>query len=157
MRHSFHVAVLVIVAATSLGARAGNAPPRDPSPETATALPRLVIEMSNDDIEWDGNWLGLWPSLSQRANSIADHGEAAIPYLREALKDPRRYVAAHVLLSQLSKEPFCFSASRYNTLRVTLWADGRTEIPDQRASIEELWRTGPFDRECLSATDPDAH
>jgi len=108
------------------------------SPPTGTLVAE-VAALRNTDVSWNGTWLGLWPDLSDRAARLQASGAAVIPLLREALQDEEQYVAAHVLLTWLTNEPFCLSGSRYNGLSVELYADGRTVIFDQRTSIQRLW------------------
>jgi len=100
-------------------------------------LQREVAELSNADVEWDGNWLGLWPNISHQAEAIRATGVAARPFLRKALADPQRYIAAHVLLTMMSETPFCLSGEAFNGLKVNLYADGRTEIADQRGELQK--------------------
>jgi hypothetical protein len=128
--HRLFVAVLALCLAGSHPAAAGG----------VSSLASDVASMTNDDIRWDGNYFGLWPAAAtERAKRIQAAGKSAIPLLRETLRDPRKYVAAHVFLTQLSGKPFQLSASEYNALVVTLYSDGRVVIPDQRTKISRLW------------------
>jgi len=107
-----------------------------------------VAELSNEDIQWQGNWLGLWPEVSPRAEAIVSAGPSATPYLLKGLDDARRYVVAHVLLTLVSGE-FCLLGSEFNGLRVNLWVD-RTEIPDQRDQIGAAWLTNQHPIGCFA-------
>jgi hypothetical protein len=132
--HRIGLAVLVVCSLVGGGADAG---PRG-------SLAFEVASLRNSDVEWDGNYFGLWPqAATARAKRIEAAGVDAIPHLRRALRDPERYVAAHVLLCHVSNRPFQFSASEYNGLAVELFADGRVQIPDQRAKIVKIWSQKP--------------
>jgi hypothetical protein len=62
------------------------------------------------------------------------------PFLIAALGDESRFVAAHVLLTQLQRGSHPVSAAEWNHLRVELHADGRVVIPSgQREQIQKLW------------------
>ncbi len=119
-------------------------------PTPTAALADHVAALRNDDISWDGTWIGLWPRLSDRAARIEAFGDAAIPLLKSALENEDQYVAAHVLLTCLTGEPFCPSGGKYNGLAVALYADGRTVIHDQRASIRQRWNQPHRNADCES-------
>ncbi len=87
--HRLCVALLALCLLGSHPAAAGGAP----------TLVADVASMTNDDIHWDGSYFGLWPeAVTDRAKRIQAAGKTAIPLLRDTLRDPRKYVAAHVLL-----------------------------------------------------------
>jgi hypothetical protein len=133
---SFVVASAVVVTAATANVSENRPERRKPSVEAD------LRKLSNDDVDWDGNVFGLWPRVNARGERVAAAGANAIRPLRRALRDPGKYVAAHVLLTWLTG-PYCSSGSAFNGLRVTLHADGRTTIADQRAEIEKFWASSP--------------
>ncbi|MHC4202085.1 MAG: hypothetical protein ACYSU0_19005 [Planctomycetota bacterium] len=102
---------------------------------------RLVRRLRNSDIEWDGNLIGLWPSVNgEVARQLLDLGPEATKALVGALADPERFAAAHVLLTKIGRKEHGISASEWNGLRVTLHADGTEDLhPDQIESIRSMW------------------
>jgi hypothetical protein len=66
-------------------------------------------------------------------------------WLLEALDDPNRWVAAHVLLTMRHTEHYAASKSiegRWNGLAVELMADGSSHIDEkQQAAIRTFWRS----------------
>ncbi|MGZ4973276.1 MAG: hypothetical protein ACXWDN_10985 [Limisphaerales bacterium] len=100
----------------------------------------MVAQIRNDHVSWDGNYTGLhvraFGTAEQRVSAA---GAPCRPFLIEALADDSRFVAAHVLLTQMERS-FPISATEWNHLRVELLADGRVEIPGgQKQEIERLW------------------
>ena len=96
---------------------------------------------TNRDVTWDANFLGLAPSVPQSATEQAfELGDAAIPELIEALADPERFVAAHVLLTQVSGVEYEVEES-WNGLEVELAPTGEARIdPEQRHHLADRWR-----------------
>lgn len=109
---------------------------------TRNAPERLVTELNNEDVDWDGNFLGLSPAIQGvAAQELLNLGKAANDVLIRALADPDRFAAAHVLLTHINHKGFNLSASEWNGLRVILRADGRTILyPEQRTELQEYWR-----------------
>ncbi|WP_394825662.1 hypothetical protein [Pendulispora albinea] len=102
-------------------------------------MERSVRALSNHHVIWDGNSFGLTPTLTaEAAKSLSEWGDA-LPALVAALSDPDRFVAAHVLLTQLSGvEHGTFPL--WNGLAVELRADGTTVIhPEQRFELARRW------------------
>ena len=101
----------------------------------------LVAQIHNDHIRWDGNYLGLHvSSMGETEQRVLRSGSACRSFLIAALADESRFVAAHVLLTQMQRGSFTLSAAEWNHLKVELHADGQVEIPaGQRAEIQRLW------------------
>jgi hypothetical protein len=101
----------------------------------------LVAKIHNDHIHWDGNYFGLHvSSIGETEQQVLRCGSACRPFLIAALSDESRFVAAHVLLTQMQRGGFPLSAAEWNHLKVELHADGRVEIPaGQKAEIQRLW------------------
>jgi hypothetical protein len=93
-------------------------------------LRALVSALHNQDIHWDGMIGGLLAEVEgDAAKSImARDDPAAIPLLMRALTDEDKFVAAHVLLSTLTRIRGKVNASTWDGLHVTLNANGTTEF-----------------------------
>ena len=105
----------------------------------------LVGQLRNADIEWDGNIFGLWPSVNgDVARRLLDLGPEATQALVEALADPERFAAAHVLLARIRRKEHSISATHWNGLRVTLHADGTEDLhPEQIEDMRRIWANEP--------------
>jgi hypothetical protein len=107
-----------------------------------------AVALRNSDIRWSGTLIGLYPFIEgEPAKELLATGPSAIPELVAALDDPDRWVAAHVLLTQLArgagdKPPIKGSASeRWWGLKVDIFADGRIEFdPADRPVLQKYWR-----------------
>lgn len=110
--------------------------------------PVSAASLSNRDVTWDGNLLGLTPSLSEQAQVFLNHyPESGDAQMLEALTDEDRYVLGHVILSMKHDQSFAGDGDHWNGLRVVLKADGSSEYaPGQRADLERRWR-GALDGE----------
>src|SRR5689334_16864199 len=66
-------------------------------------LIELAGSIQNQDVKWDGTYVGLEPTLLGASNRlfVKTNGQI-VPLLIEALSDKRRYVAAHVLLTKIT-------------------------------------------------------
>src|SRR6266480_4176552 len=62
----------------------------------------IVAQIRNEHVTWDGNDFGLHVrSLGEPEQRVLAAGSPCRPFLIEALGDESRYVAAHVLLTQM--------------------------------------------------------
>jgi hypothetical protein len=109
--------------------------PRD-MPDVA----RLVGQLSNADIRWNGTLYGLVPTIvSDAARQLLASGAVAIPQLVGALEDESRFVAAHVLLTMLFGVEY--HTAPWNGLEIELSADDEVRIdPRQRFELARRWR-----------------
>ena len=117
-----------------------------PGPQAEHADPAaLVNQLRNSDIRWDGTFFGLHPFVErQTAKQLLGLGRQASPVLRKALSDPEKFVAAHVLLTQIEKKEYEVSASHWNNLQVGLNADGTVDLhPEQIDKIKAMWKKEP--------------
>lgn len=99
------------------------------------------MTLANADVRWEGTHLGLSPTIAgEAADRVRRQGESAVPRLVDALEDPDRFVAAHVLLTEISGvEHQAFPS--WNGLAVDLAADGTVTIdPAQRHDLARRWR-----------------
>jgi hypothetical protein len=69
-----------------------------------------VTALTDADVEIGGNWLGLQATLSARATRIASSPDIARPLLLDALRDDKRFFAAHFILSSFEKPLIAFSS-----------------------------------------------
>jgi hypothetical protein len=118
-----------------------------------------VRNITNSDIRWDGNFLGLHPNFSGASKKIIENRTVNFDELVSALADERRYVAAHAILTTVSGhliepqpggiDPLTGkilpgtekAIGKFNGLRVDLLADGTVVIPDnQQSKIADAWR-----------------
>ena len=102
-----------------------------------------VRSLSNADVKVDGGFLGLVVQLDNpAANALRKQGPSANPVLLEALGNKDKFAAAHVLLSQINDVPGTYSASDWNGMRVTLFADGRVDFhPEQAKQLAADWQS----------------
>jgi|GEM_PF-3596818 Leucine-rich repeat (LRR) protein len=100
----------------------------------------LVAKLRNEDIVWDGDFIGLLVrEKSETAIAILKRGKAAIPALYAALDDAKRFAAVHVLLTLIDGD-YKRTAGAWNGLHVKLHADGRQELfPKQIPDLKALW------------------
>lgn len=110
-------------------------------PHESISARSAIAAMSNRDISWNGDYLGLEPHVSgNAAQYLLKAGPEATPLLLKALHDPSKYVAAHVILTLRNTEALRPSASEWNDLSIELRPD-RTVRYDvrQMATLQELW------------------
>jgi hypothetical protein len=99
-----------------------------------------IKDLSNADIKWEGTYAGLTPILiGERAKQLSEMGDQVTPELLAALTNEDVFVAAHVILTQLSGIEYqAFPA--WNGLVVDIAADGTVTIdPDQRFNLVRRW------------------
>jgi len=109
-------------------------------------LLRASNGISNDGIEWRGTFFGLHPVPVGRVEGDLQN---VIPLLDEFLfqnlDDPKKWIAAHVLLSSL--HPDCRMPpgpvdAQWNGLTVEIIAGSPPRIDErQRRDIREFWRS----------------
>jgi len=117
-----------------------------PAPAESKADPAALVAMlTNSDVKWDGNTLGLSPSIEGKpARQLLGLGRKASPVLRKALSDPGKFAAAHVLLTRIETTEYKVSASHWNKLKVDLNADGTVNLhPEQIDNIKTMWNGEP--------------
>lgn len=125
---------------TSLNTMSPEDTQEQPQPAQGEAISAALL--SNRDISWDGQLLGLKPSLSENAQTfLNEYPESGDVQMLEALADEDRYVLGHVLLSMRHNQSFGSDGTQWNGLTVALKADGTWEYaPGQRATLERRWR-----------------
>jgi hypothetical protein len=110
--------------------------------EPSAQVQDLVGRLDNSDVQWDGTYVGLMPRITGTAASgLVSVGPPAYPALMAALRDAKKFAAAHVVLTTIRQGRYTSSASHWNGLRVTLKANGRTILyPEQRPDLQRYWR-----------------
>jgi hypothetical protein len=107
--------------------------------EVRQQIKPLVNELTNSDVKWDGQYIGIVATLnSNRAKRLLEIGEPAIPELIAAISDESKFAAAHAILTYISKVEF--TTIPWNGLEVDLTPDGKTVFnPDQRFDLAKRW------------------
>jgi hypothetical protein len=105
-----------------------------------TEAKRLIQDLGNDDVRWDGTLVGLVPTVvGDPARRLLTSDEDVLPLLVDAVADESKFVVAHVLLTLLSEVEH--DATPWNGLRVDLSADGEVRVdPEQRFALARRWR-----------------
>lgn len=113
---------------------------RPSKPPDAAAIERIIDNLSNTDIHWDGTLVGLTPTVvSESARQLLAWGEVAIPHLINALADDSKFVAAHVVLTLVSGVEY--HTIPWNGLKVDLLPDGQVKIDAaQRFDLARRWQ-----------------
>ena len=110
-----------------------------PSVRTYIAIQRL----SNEDVAVDGGYAGLSIQISgEPAAYIESLGPEVNPWLQHALKDSRKFAAAHVLLSRINLNQSTFGGvSKWNQMSVSLYGDGSVDFhEDQIPDLVDYWQ-----------------
>lgn len=113
---------------------------RPTEPPDPAAIARLVDQLSNADIRWDGTIVGLMPTIiSDSARQLLAIGNDAIPRLVSTLEDESKFVAAHVLLTFLSGVEY--QTVPWNGLAIELSPNDDPKIDEnQRFELARRWR-----------------
>src|SRR5262245_16455033 len=113
---------------------------RPTEPPDLSDATRLVDQLSNADIHWDGTFYGPMPTIvSDAARRLLAIGDDAVPLLISALENESQFVAAHVLLTLLSGVEY--QTAPWNGLEIELSDDGEVRIdPRQRIELARRWR-----------------
>lgn len=107
----------------------------------------ITIQIHNDDIDWDGSFVGLKPSLKGGAKRIVDADfdvQAKLRYAFGQLADEKRFIAAHVILAKLTgKGRHCGdrNVKEWYGLRVVLFSDGSVRYSSKDAAkLRQKWK-----------------
>ena len=102
----------------------------------------LAAQIHNDHIKWFGGIgsVGV-ESMGEPERRLVALGSGCRQSLINALDDTSRFVAAHVLLTTITRRHFPGNPYSYwNHLEVNLYADGHVDIPvAQKDKIRRLW------------------
>jgi hypothetical protein len=101
-----------------------------------------VARIQNSDVDFQGEYPGIVERISGASEEVRKIGVGAVPFLYEALKDPSRYVAAHVLLTHIVLKKWAVSSKDWNYLVIDSFgpASDRT-VKDQRVALDRFWAT----------------
>lgn len=104
---------------------------------------RLIAIVSNADVYWGHEYPGLVPYLSPNAQAVLqDREPGLVQTVRGWLGDPKRFVVAHVLLTQWGEYGrFPVSTTEWNGLRVLTTSDGEPMYEaGQMEALQTRWR-----------------
>ncbi len=100
----------------------------------------LVNKITNEDVAWDGTFIGLMPKLGGATLRLRDSKKDINPLLVEALLDQDKFVAAHVLLTYRTALTISASGSEWNGLKVQLKSNGETAYDDNDLNeLQKYW------------------
>ena len=123
-------------------ARAGCRMHRDPEQE----LMWRCENISNDGILWAEVNMGVYPLVEgQNEKWVLNTGLDAYPHLLEALDDPDRWVAAHVLLTkkrlmEIGPVRWPLSYTEWSGLHIEYLSGGTVHFDhEQRTAIRQHW------------------
>src|ERR1700684_622834 len=120
MYHALQVAVFCISGMSSLVAMSLHCD------ESLNDRTLLLAGLRNADIEWDGTYLGLIARLKGRAKLLAESSDMQnVTALIDAIDDPNRFIAAHVILVTLTKAAVSNDPECWNGLRIDIGPDGK--------------------------------
>ena len=128
------VILALLICACRRDGPADNSDAKKPAVESAAAI-------QNDDVKWDGTYTGLVPSLFGASKALRRRtNEQTMALLIDALADKNRYIAAHVLLTELSGKRYQTGPNSWNDLHVSLASDGSVRIPEgEQAFLIRKW------------------
>jgi len=96
----------------------------------------------NESIGWNPSFFGLMVEVNGTDEKWVLHTKSNPDrYLLEALEDPKRWIAAHVLLTLRHDSTWTgYTEEQWNGLEVIFHADGRVEIDEnQQPAIRKYW------------------
>jgi hypothetical protein len=107
---------------------------------SSDALRSGAQEIKNTDIEFQLSYFGVMANAKGEASKLLlKHPRLARAPILEALCDPKRYVAAHYILTVAQGKSVQVSSSTWNGLLVDFSPMGPPLIPDQRLEIASKW------------------
>ena len=130
-RHSLVFVTALVLVFTLMEADAG------------AKVPLQSSAITNNGIRWDGDWIGLNAFIEGKSEkqALQDHKKIPNSELVKLLADKDRWVAAHVLLTYRANLEYKRSASKWNGLKVSLYADGTVGIDqEQQHEIKRFWK-----------------
>lgn len=102
---------------------------------------KLIGEIKNSDVIWHGTTFGWMPSAIGTTSEVARHFQAeSVPQLIDALKDPDRFVAAHIILSDCAVSEYERDDFWINGLAINSGPDGLPAFqPEQGIALHGKW------------------
>jgi hypothetical protein len=99
-----------------------------------------VAQIKNVDVDFQGAYPGIVERISGASEEVRKIGARALPFLYEALKDPSRYVAAHVLLTHIVLKKWALSSKDWNHLVIDSFGPASDRrVKDQRVALDRFW------------------
>jgi hypothetical protein len=101
----------------------------------------LINGIKNSDVIWNGTTFGWMPSTIGVTDQAArDFKAEYVPLLIDALKDPDRFVAAHIILTSRAVAGYEGGDYCINGLAVNSGADGLPIfLPEQGIALHRKW------------------
>lgn len=101
----------------------------------------LVSRISNEQIDWDGSYVGLLPKVKDdEIKNIEAHGKLTNDLLLNELTDPNKFVTAHYLLTKINLKEIKISSTHWNNLKISLHASGTEDYhTEQIKDIVKFW------------------
>ncbi len=100
-------------------------------------------QISNRDIQFDGTFVGLMPSVKGNTKMIVAKARITKPDpspLIELLEDPNKYVAAHIVLTMAYSKSIDIQVTHWNGLEVDIHAiKGVSYPPNQMDRLKKEW------------------
>jgi hypothetical protein len=102
----------------------------------------LIRDMRNEDVIWTANYVGIWPKkLIGPTSELRDSSEDINPLLIDALRDPNRFVAAHVLLFFRTPGTDELIAGEWAGLKVQLDSNGKATFEGNNLmQLQRYWK-----------------
>ena len=115
-----------------------------PQDERVVDVRNLLQEFSNDDIYWDGDFMGLTPSIvGYPSQELLNYDDDEVMHnLMRSLKKRDQFVAAHVLLTKKSGVDYLINECMWNGLHVEIEHTGKTSfLTDDMEILFEAWQS----------------
>ena len=109
--------------------------------EKSDEIDQLISNVSNEDVEVDGSIGGLLVSIeTPESKKLISLGGGAVPQLKDALKNKKKFAAAHIILTLMLIESYEISEASWNKLKVNLYSNGKIQFyPEQIPELLEYW------------------
>lgn len=103
-----------------------------------------ISSLTNSDVEWVHEYLGVRPVLSTRAAQVLERFDAKDR--NECVKlllNENTFVVAHVLLTLSTHSKFDFDSREWNGLSIT--TDGKVDLTstERKRAMVKRWQTAP--------------
>jgi len=97
--------------------------------------------ISNNDIKWQGTYLGLHPSFNENIERIINFiEEPEYPLIIKVLSSADKFVVLHVILTYATRIKYS-NFPHWNFLKISIGPDGTVVInPEQRFALQYKWQ-----------------
>ena len=136
--------VLLLLTATSLNFLLFFSPFVEGTDPTKSGfdVSQVVSLLSNRDVIWEGQYVGVVPYLSPNAEFVlANFDDGILARLVSFLGDDEKYVVAHVLLTKRLVKQYPIQGTHWNHLQIDLDSVGDGVAGSkQKARIQDYWK-----------------